>query len=57
MLCDFFVVRVVRQRSYYKQKKYQVVHEPDKEDEVKDKDYKFLSYFANLIQYIKSWVG
>ena len=57
MLCDFFVVRVVRQRSYYKLKKYQVVHEPDNEDEVKDKDYKFLSYFANLIQYIKSWVG
>ena len=42
MLCDIVVLYVVKRKSYYRQKKYQMVQDPDEEPEVnKHQNYKF----------------
>lgn len=37
MLCDIVVLYFVKRKTYYRSKKYQVVNDPDDDDEVNKK--------------------
>ena len=37
MLCDIVVLYIAKRKTYYRSKKYQVVNDPDDDDEVNKK--------------------